>query len=224
MTPNNDLLAYYSPWVGTPTEAHRRIDKVKSKRVLLVAIKSSNAKQEGTLAQTLAQLVPLILEADRAQDDKTLRALVDALVPRKPPEPTLLLEARMTARAQTAVLEDGNWVTASEWAKVAGLSDTNPSAQPNKWKRQGLIFAIHHAGVDYFPGYAMDPDAGWRPRKALKEILAVFAGKKDGWRLAYWFHSANSFLGGQRPQDLLATQPDRVRAAAEDEMVGVVHG
>lgn len=223
MTPSSDVLAF-SPWVGTPTEALRRIDKVKAGRVLVIPISRANPKQEDTLAQTLAALVPLILESGQAQDDKTLKALVDALVPREPPEPTLLLEARMTARAQRAVLEDGNWLTASEWAKVAGLSDTNPSAQPNKWKRQGLIFAIHHKGVDYFPGYAMDPDAGWRPRKALKEILEVFAGKKDGWSLAYWFHSANSFLGGQRPQDLLATQPDRVRAAAEDEMEGVVHG
>ena len=38
------------------------------------------------------------------------------------------------------------------------------------------------------------------------------------------FQSVNGFLGGKRPQDLLATDPDRVIAAARDEVLGVLHG
>ena len=47
---------------------------------------------------------------------------------------------------------------------------------------------------------------------------------KDGWGLAYWFASANSFLGGKRPQDVLLESPERVLAAAADEMAEVAHG
>jgi len=130
----------------------------------------------------------------------------------------------MVADARKAVLESGDWLTAAEVARVAGFSTTNPSAQPNKWRKDGQIFALRHCGVDYFPGYALDPSADFRPVKALAKVLDVFRGKKDDWGLAYWFASVNSLLGGKRPQDLLIGQPDRVVAAATDKVAGVLHG
>lgn len=137
---------------------------------------------------------------------------------------TLLKEAAMLARSRKAVLEGADWLTAAKLAELAGLSVTNPSAQPNKWKRSRQIFAIQHNSVDYFPGYGLDPKAAWRPRMALKAVLEVFGDGKDGWGLAYWFLSANSFLGGRRPQDVLATEPEQVFAAAQDETQDVAHG
>jgi hypothetical protein len=130
------------------------------------------------------------------------------------------VEARMTAEARKAVLENGDWLTAAEIAKLAGSGASDPSAQPTKWKKEGLIFAIRHLNIDYFPSYAVDPAAGYRPLKSMAQVLRIFQGKKDDWKLAYWFASDNSFLGGTRPQDLLAIQPERVLAAAEDEGCG----
>lgn len=130
----------------------------------------------------------------------------------------------MLVQARKAVLESGDWLTSADIAQVAQLSNRNPSAQPNKWKKQGQIFAISHGGVDYFPGYGLDPDVGYRPLKALAKVIQAFGAHKDGWGMAYWFRSDNSFLGGQRPQDLLASAPDRVIAAAQDEIQGIVHG
>jgi hypothetical protein len=46
---------------------------------------------------------------------------------------------------------------------------------------------------------------------------------RDGWGLAFWFHSANSFLGGKRPKDFLASQSGLVVAAAADEVIAAVH-
>lgn len=123
----------------------------------------------------------------------------------------------MTAEARKAVLEDGDWLTAVQIAEMAGFSASNPSAQPNKWKEDGQIFAVRHRGVDYFPSYALDPSTGYRPAEGLARVLGVFRGRKDDGGLAYWFTSVNSFLGGKRPQDLLIDQPDRVFAAADDE-------
>lgn len=130
----------------------------------------------------------------------------------------------MTADARKRVIETGEWLTAAQIAEMAGFSASNPSAQPNKWKRDGLIFAIHHRGTDYFPGYALGPATDYRPAKGLARVIEAFGGKKDDWGLAYWFASANSLLGGKRPQDLLISKPDRVVAAAEDEVAGVLHG
>jgi hypothetical protein len=42
--------------------------------------------------------------------------------------------------------------------------------------------------------------------------------------MAYWFLSVNSFLGGKRPQDLIASAPERVIAAAIDEVQEIAHG
>jgi len=42
--------------------------------------------------------------------------------------------------------------------------------------------------------------------------------------MAYWFMSSNSFLGGKRPQDLLMSAPEKVIAAAQDEVQAVAHG
>ena len=72
--------------------------------------------------------------------------------------------------------------------------------------------------------YAHDARAGYRPLKGLAKVLAIFEARKDDWGLAYWFSSANSFLGGKRPQDLLGAEPERVASAAEDELAGVAHG
>ena len=130
----------------------------------------------------------------------------------------------MLAQARRAVLESGDWLTAAELAQLAGLSNTNPSAQPNEWKKQGLIFAIHHNGVDYFPAYGLDRDVSFRPLKAMARVIEVFAGHKDAWGMAYWFLSDNSLLAGKRPQDLLAASPDRVIEAARDEVQEVAHG
>ncbi|WP_407118280.1 hypothetical protein [Bradyrhizobium sp. LMG 9283] len=55
------------------------------------------------------------------------------------------------------MLESGNWLTAVQIAEMAGFSASNPSAEPNKWMNDGQIFAVRHRGVDYFPGYALDP-------------------------------------------------------------------
>lgn len=215
--------AAFATLVGTPSEVRSRLDKVKAERVIVLPVARADAQHAGLLAQTLTSVVGFIDAALREQNEQTLKALVSALVPKAPPAPALLREAAMLARVRKAVLEGADWLTAAKLAELAGLSPTNPSTQPNKWKRQRQIFAIHHNGVDYFPGYGLDPEADWRPRKALKSVLQVFGDEKDSWGLAYWFLSANSFLGGRRPQDVLATQPEQVIAAASDEMEGVAH-
>jgi hypothetical protein len=43
------------------------------------------------------------------------------------------------------------------------------------------------------------------------------------WGLAFWFAGVNSFLGDERSQDLLEVSPERVVAAARDEMAEVQH-
>lgn len=213
-----------STLVGTPQEMRNRLSHSHAERVLVVAFEHIKPAHLDTVTETFASMASMLGAFVEHRDREALERLADVLVPRTPPSPRLLRETAMLVRARNTVLESGDWLTAAQVAQLAGLSTRNPSAQPNKWKKQAQIFAIHHGGVDYFPGYGLDRNADFRPLKSLTKVIEVFDGRKDGWGLAYWFRSDNSFLGGERPQDLLATEPERVIAAAKDEVQEVAHG
>jgi hypothetical protein len=113
----------------------------------------------------------------------------------------------------------GSWI--KRLRRIQQLSRI--SVRPSRSFIEEGIFAIRHGREDYFPLYALNPD-DHRPRKQMAEILRIFGDAKDGWGLAFWFAALNSFLDDERPQDVLAVDPDRVIAAAKDEMAGVQHG
>jgi hypothetical protein len=117
--------------------------------------------------------------------------------------------------AKSEILKSGYFLAAIEVAKLTGFSKSN--VEWNRWKENREIFAIQHGREDYLPLYGLDP-ADHRPRKEMAEILKVFGDAKDGWALAFWFAGLNSFLDDERPQDVLATDPERLIAAAKDEM------
>ncbi|PRH85783.1 hypothetical protein C5L14_19715 [Labrys okinawensis] len=211
---------------GTPEEVRDGLGHLGAKgtQVIAVTLDQVSSPAVKALAHTFEAIAPLVGAIVARREKAALQSIIEALVPQVPLPQHMLAEARMTAEARKAVLEEGEWLTAAQIAEVAGFSATNPSAQPNKWKKDGQIFAIRHQGVDYFPGYGLDPATGYRPAKPLAEVLKIFGQSKDGWGAAYWFASDNSYLGGERPLDLLLREPDRVIAAARDEMEGVLHG
>ena len=154
----------------------------------------------------------------------TISAIVSLMIPKRPVPSTLLREARMLIQAKTEILQSNDWVTANEISNLAQFSSSNPSSQPNKWKRAGKIFALRHEGVDYFPIYGLDPAQGFRPLSALDSVISTLTTMKDGWAMAFWFASPNSFLGGKRPKEVLSANPSGVLSAAKEEVSGIVHG
>ena len=215
-----------STLIGTPKEIKTRLGKSQANQVLVVSFDNiSNLRVLSTLTENISTVASTMFEVFKERQEKqSLEILVGSMLPKTPASPHLMKEAAMLLQARKAVLESGNWLTAADVSQLAGLSTTNPSAQPNKWKKSGQIFAIHHNGIDYFPDYGLDRNTQFRPLKALSEVLKIFADHKDGWGIAFWFLSMNSFLGGQRPQDMLAKHSERVIEAARDEIEGVGHG
>ncbi len=133
------------------------------------------------------------------------------------------IEAEMLASARAAVFEDAEWFTAAQIAAIAGTSEKNLSAELQGAAVEGALFFIHRNGIDYFPGYALDSEQCYRPYQVLRTVIEHLTPTKDGWSLAFWFQSVNSFLGGKRPMDLLAEKPDEVIAAAADISMGITH-
>jgi hypothetical protein len=210
-------------FAGDLIEVRNQLDNVKGGQVIAFVLEGSSEDEAKAIEQVISRIIQLAQNTLTARSDATLFSLVETLLPKEVPSPALLKEAKMMLRAKEAVLSGADWLTAAQVASICGLSEKNPSAQLHKWKKDGALFAIRRNGVDFFPGYALDPASEYRPYRALKKVLQQFGDAKDGWGLAYWFQSVNSLLGGKRPMDMLAKKPDEVVAAAADEAVGVVH-
>jgi len=220
----NSTLSDFVTLTGTPKEILAHLSAPGVEQVIALTFAHGSIGEVKLVAETMAHIAPLVSSIIERRQRAVLESIVNALVPNVPPPQHMMIEARMTAQARKAVLEGAEWLTAAQIAELAGFSASNPSAQPNKWKREGSIFALRHQSSDYFPGYGLDLAAGYRPIKALATIIKIFGASKDAWGLAYWFASVNSFLGGMRPQDLLAQQADHVIEAAQDEMNEIAHG
>jgi hypothetical protein len=178
---------------GTPREVRDLLSRSRAERVLVLSFDHVEPQVLRTLSDNVGQVATSMFGALQDQQDPIwMEKLAETLVPRAPASPRLMREAAMVDRTRKAVLQSGDWLTAAQIAELAGLSSRNPSAQPNKWKKKGQIFAIRHAGVDYFPGYGLDADAGFRPLKSLARVIEVLAEHKDGWGMAYWFRAIHT--------------------------------
>jgi hypothetical protein len=74
----------------------------------------------------------------------------------------------MFAQAMKGILESGDFARAADIAEVAHFSMRNPSSQPNRWKKAGLIFAVPYKGGDLYPFYALDLSERARSCKFLR--------------------------------------------------------
>jgi hypothetical protein len=220
---NVKLIQQVTPLVmsGTGHDVIELLHKSPNRRTVAVSLADDEQLAAAeSVFQRVAEFLPQLIEQ---RQDETLKKFVSIFLTAVAPSKAARQQARMLIDAKTAILNSGDFLPATEVAKLAGFSASNPSVQPNKWKRNRDIFAIQHGREDYFPLYALNPD-DYRPRKQVAELLRIFGDAKDGWGLAFWFGALNSFLDDERPQDVLAVDPDRVIAAAKDEKAGVQHG
>lgn len=217
-------FAHVEPLAGPAIEVRERLKGVDDGQIVAFLLQHAGKSTVSAFEETMRLIAPIIIRQLAARETATLEKLVDALMPAVAPPKHLLVEARMNAEARKAVLESAEWINAAQLSQLAGFVGRNASAQPNKWKREGRIFAIRHQGADLFPDYALDAEKQFRPIDQLAPILQAFGEQLDGWDVAIWFASASSFLGGARPKDLLTSAPERVLEAAQDEIAGVLHG
>jgi hypothetical protein len=112
---------------------------------------------------------------------------------------------------------------ARELALFASIGEEEMRRELKQWMAEGRIFLVEHEGAEYFPLYALDAGARYRPYPAVKEIISIFGENLSVWGIASWFSGLNSFLDDQRPLDLLDKDPDWVVEAARDAMDDMTH-
>ncbi len=130
----------------------------------------------------------------------------------------------MQHRARALVLRSSVWRTELAIATERGKATSYSKSQLGDWKVQRKIFAISVNDEVLYPDYAFDFKHRFQPYPGLTLVIKILSEKKDDWGIAYWFASANRWLGGARPQDMLAVDPARVIAAARIETMGITHG
>lgn len=208
--------------VGSSTEISDYLQQAPARRTLAITFeKDDELAAVEAVYRHVGDILPQLI---RLRQQEKVSRVVEALLPEMVPPRSALIQAHMQAEAMTKILESGDYLRASQIAKLASYNKINPSAQASKWKRDKTIFTVERSGVDYFPFFALNPEKRYKPYSVIGDVLDVFQDTKSDWGLAFWFAGLNSFLNDQRPQDLLATKPALVISAAKDAMVGLQHG
>jgi hypothetical protein len=139
-----------------------------------------------------------------------------------PPDPLADIELKIaedTADLRREFLERVPVSTSAEVHKGAGLPGNNPSQTVHRWRKQGKIFSINYGGRDLYPSFQFGDDG--RPLSIVAELLEILGRDKNrsDWDNALWFAADSGWLDGQTPIDLLQSDPDLVKQAAEQEVL-----
>jgi hypothetical protein len=198
------------------------LDSVQSLVVRIDSMREVSRLIIGELAQALGgsknrKLTLQVRETINQLERESIQALVDQVEPARPAAKRIDLEKR----AIEAVLQGSEWSSAAEIGQRLDDRAVNPHAAVSRWQSAGRIFGIDHRGRKIYPSYVFD--ASGKPLPEVKEILSILSGYSP-FRIASWFESTNSFLGGKRPREVIASDPQTVVAAARDHRTGPVHG
>jgi hypothetical protein len=144
--------------------------------------------------------------------------LAEAMTPdTEIPTPPVVLQARRNAEARTSLLKEFGALTAAQVAELAGSEAKNTSALAGRWRREGRLIAVEHHGTLYYPGFQFDSSG--KPKAVVADVLRYLGPPTvTPWQQALWFTSANGWLGGRRPVDLLDDQGEAVVAAAHEAL------
>lgn len=123
---------------------------------------------------------------------------------------------RSDAAAKEEFFERVSVLDSRQIALAAGHSSHDSAQTADRWRDAGKIFSVPHHG-DYYPAFQF---IAGQPLPIVAEVLKLFRADpiRTNWQNAFWFASANSWLGGSAPMDLLQKEPNRVLDAAEHEM------
>jgi hypothetical protein len=168
------------------------------------------------MESVLPDLVAMMLERRQALSKQQRDALVELLVSEVPMKPLDMKLAKLQARALERIYSGTPWLTAEQVGTLGKHGTANPAAAAHRWKANGQLFAIRRDGRDMYPRYALGDD--FTPLPVVKRVLKTLADY-DSLRVAGWFESTSSFLGGKRPRELLASKPEHVVQAAQDAVV-----
>lgn len=170
-------------------------------------------RERRELEQALPGLAQSLVQLNRAKRQENYERLLEMFLGDVQPRPLDVQRARLQAAARERVLNGSEWLSPAEIAAHGNLGQANPHATIGRWKQQGRVFSIRHGMRELYPRYLLDDN--FEPIPAVAEVIRILRGYSPQ-GLASWFESTSSFLGGERPREVLPAEPERVIAAARD--------
>jgi hypothetical protein len=173
----------------------------------------ASAVLSGSVAGTLARLM-----AEWSRQNLAFRDVLDALAPkdRGSLSAVAVLQARRNAEARRELLSEFPALTSAEVAGAAGSRAANRASLANRWRDEGKVFAIRVGEQQLYPAFQFDEHG--RPVGTVASVLAAFDSQLTDWQTALWFTAPTGWLGGRRPVDAIAEEPESVIEAAAREM------
>jgi len=161
----------------------------------------------------------MVAAARRENSEARITQLLRAVAPPDPLAEVELKIAEDTADLRREFFDRVPVHTSTEVHQRAGFPGNNPSQTVHRWRKQGKIFSINYGGRDLYPTFQFGDDG--RPLPIIAELLEILARDKDrtAWDNAMWFAGDSGWLDGQTPIDLLQSDPERVKRAAEQEVL-----
>lgn len=193
---------------------------VERARQLLPSLREARTSYRGELSPEFLELTEILVQADHASRLR-LETIIESMLPQTVPGSTSILQARRNAEARARMLGEFGVLTSAQVAEMARSRAKNKAALANRWKQEGRIFSVAFQGTACFPAFQFDYEG--RPLEAVASVIRALSDQSSEWELALWFISANGWLGGRRPVDLLSTDPRAVAKAAEHEASGLVY-
>lgn len=171
--------------------------------------------EEGALltgrAMDMDRVIRWVRSVARAQkhDEQVVDLLLEDVEPQVMGEEHLR-QLRLQAAARARFLEEVPLLTSQAVGELLGSEARNTSAMASRLKREGRLFAVTHKGTDLYPSFQV---VEGEAHPAIRDVLAAFQAESP-WTVALWFFTPSGWLGGERPMDLLAREPERVIEAA----------
>lgn len=184
----------------------------------VVAIRSDDPLVTQAIADVVGRVTEIVSARREALSQQNIDLLVDAYLKSEPTAPVRHALELDNARERARFVEDHACFTSKEVAQLAGHKAANASATATRWKKAGRIFSLAWKDGDLYPAFQF---ADGQPRPVFQRLLAVLAGKRTPWQIAFWLTSSNSWLDGAAPVERLDDE-EAVIAAAENEVGAVV--
>lgn len=153
-----------------------------------------------------AAIIATLLELRRLNEERFERA-VEGLMPAIVLAEEGVAQARLNAELRTQFLAEVPLYTSEDIARLAGSRAKNRAQRAHRFKAEERIFSVRHEGRMLFPAFQFTPDGD--PKQVIAGILkGLHQRRLSGWEIAIWFITGSSYLGGQRPIDLLDSKPE----------------
>jgi hypothetical protein len=206
------------PWVDVvhghqfrPADIKRLLGKISAARNFLVhgspaALKSDSFKSGSAPLETAVTALDEFYESLRQP-----RPAIEFTASVRPalPEPPDAMQRAVALRER--LQEEVRFVTSAQWAKWRGIH-SNPAAALGKYKAKHRVFAVRFSKQDRYPAFQFDDDA--EPLPIMHSILVDLPKPARSWPLLSWFEAKNVLLGGRKPADVIAQEPEAVLRAA----------